>query len=186
MRTATIICFCFTLLFSACTTAPKPANYPYSSEEKMKSVHHWEVLAKKVVETQVLPSLSTDASRSVYVDNSDPTDFGKAFHTYLVTELFNRGVTLSKTPQDANVLKWGTQLVWNDKGCNWMPGVIGGAVELTAFLLAGSSVMTLPSDVELIITTQVDRGDDTLSRKTYNYYINVSDKWNFRVPDDRT
>jgi hypothetical protein len=164
--------------------APRVANHEYSTQVKIASVAHWEALAKKVVETQVMPSLPLDPDlNSVYIDNSDQTEFGKAFYTYLATELINHGIMESSTAQDANIIKWGTQLVWNKKD-PWQPGIVMGAVEFVGFILAGSSMMFPPDTIELIITTQVNRDYMMLSRMTNNYYINESSKWNFRAPKD--
>jgi hypothetical protein len=181
MRIATLLCFCFTFLVSSCTMAPKVANHNYSTQEKMESVAHWQALAKEVVEMQVLPSLPVNPELSqVYVDNSDTTEFGKAFYNYLVTELMNHGVMISQTPDEANIVKWGTQLVWNSKE-PWPSGVFVGAVEAVGFFLAGSSVGCPPDTIELIVTTQVNRDYMMLSRMTHNYYINESSRWNFWV-----
>lgn len=182
MRIATLICFSFTILFSSCAMAPRIANHEYSTQVRVSSVAHWEALARKVVEIQVLPSLpvNPDLGR-VYIDDSDQTEFGKAFYNYLVTELINHGVMESRTPEDANIVQWGTQLVWNSKE-PWQPGVVMGAVEFLGFILAGSSMMFPPDTIELIITTQVNRDYMMLSRMTNNYYISESSKWNFWAP----
>jgi hypothetical protein len=165
--------------------APRVGSHSYSVQTKMESVEHWQLLARRVVEEQVLPSLpvNPDLSR-VYVDNSDPTDFGKAFYTYLVTELRNHNVRLSETPEDANVVKWGNQLVWNPKEC-WWPGFIMATAEGFAYFFGGSSLLARPENVEAIITTQFSREDMVISRSTHNYYLNEESKWNFWVPNDR-
>ena len=184
MRIATIICLSFTVLFSSCSMAPRVSNHTYSTQQKMESVAHWEWLARYVVEYQVIPSLPSEPNPSrVYVDNYDSTEFGKAFYNYLVTELVNNGIVASKTPQNAIIVKWGTQLVQNSKE-PWWPGVFVGTGEAIAFIVAGSSAAYPPGDYELIVTTQVDMDHMMLSRISHNFYINDSDKWNFYKPNN--
>ncbi|MFO7740548.1 MAG: hypothetical protein R6V46_18875 [Desulfatiglandaceae bacterium] len=175
----TIIALCIAVLLSSCATAPRTDNYPYGTQKRMLSVVHWDRLAREVARNQVIPSLSHEqAFHSIYVDKSDQTEFGKAFYTYLVTQLANHNVILSETPHGANVVKWSTQLVWNEKGC-WFPGIALATYEVFGHFLAGHSLCVPPSDLELIFTAQVEKGSEILSRKTRNYYINPSDKWNF-------
>jgi hypothetical protein len=182
MRICTLVCISLTLLFSSCTMAPRVANHTFTTQQKMESVAHWEWLARYVVEFQVIPSLPSDPELSrVYVDNSDTTDFGKAFYNYLVTELVNHGVVESRTPENAITVKWGTQLVRNLKD-PWWPGVFAGSVETVAFLVAGSSASCPPNDYELIVTTQVNMDYMMLSRMSHNFYIDNSSKWNFYEP----
>ena len=182
MRIGTLICISLTILFSSCTMAPRLTNHTYSTQQKMESVAHWEWLAKYVVEFQVLPSLPSNPEFSrVYVDNSDTTDFGKAFYAYLVTELMNHGVVESRTPENAITVKWGTQLVRNTKEA-WWPGIFAGTVETVGFIVAGASAMCPPNDYELIVTTQVNIDYMMLSRMSHNFYINDSAKWSFYVP----
>lgn len=175
-------CICLSVLLSACTMAPRIANQPYNVQDKLVSVSQWQTLAKEVVEFQVMPSLPVNPEYArVYVDESDYTDFGKAFHNYLLTELISHGVVESDIPDNANVVKWDTQLVWNDKG-PWMPGVFMGTMEFIGYFVAGSSSMVPPDTVEVIITTQVNRENFILSRNVHNYYLSEKDKWNFYAP----
>jgi hypothetical protein len=177
-----IILVCIALLFSSCTTAPRVDNYPYSAQEKMQSVLHWETLAKQVVGTEIIPALGgTNQTLSpVYVDQSDQTQFGKAFYNYIITELVNHRVVLSPTPQGATVVKWGTQLVWHNQPW-WPPGIILGTGEFLAWFFGGSSWISPPTGLELIVITQVEHGNIILSRQSRNYYISEPDKMNFHV-----
>ncbi len=108
----------------------------------------------------------------VYIDHSDTSEFGKAFYGYLITELMNHGVVLSETPEEANIVKWGTQLIWNAKEPG-TPGVVIGLMEFVGAVLIGSPPLYPPDTVELIVTTQVNRDYMVLSRMAHNYYINV-------------
>lgn len=172
------------ILLSACTMAPRVANHPYSYQTKLESVDQWHKLAWYVVESQVIPSipanLDPDLAR-VYVDDSDRTEFGKAFHDYLLTELVRHGVNTSNTPENSHIVKWGTQLVRNDKTA-WFPGIFLGLYEVVSHAAAGASGFLPPSELELIVTTQVNRDYMVLTRETHNFYLNDSDRWNFWNP----
>lgn len=175
---------CLSVMLSACTMAPRVANHDYSYQTRLESVDQWQKLAQTVVETQLIPSIPTGVDPDlcrVYVDESDKTEFGKAFRGYLLTELVRHGILDSKSHENSHVVKWGTQLVHNDK-TTWMPGVLLGVAEAVGFLVAGSSVILPPNSTELIITTQVNRDYMVLTRETHNYYLDKSSKWNFWDP----
>jgi hypothetical protein len=187
MRIAALIGF--SVLLAACAGAPRPAGYPYSYQNKMQSAYHWEVLAKELVETQVIHRSSSGAPwinpGPIYVDDSDRSEFGKVFHTYLVTELINHGIyPLPRKDQNVIVVKWGTQLVCNSKPYCDFPGVIAGAVEIAFGVLVGTSLLPPPPNTELVTTIQVDRDGIILSRQTRNYYLNGDDVWNFWNPPE--
>jgi hypothetical protein len=182
----TVLISCLALLLSACAGSPKPATYPLNFQQKMQSVHHWEVLAQKVVELQVAPTCPPcvpAAPRPIYVDDSDRTDFGKAFHNYLLTALVNRGIQPATHPEGASVIKWGTQLVCLSKPGYDFPGVLVGTAEVVGATLFGTTIPKQKTYIEVIVTTQVEKDNFILSRHTHNFYINDDAKWAFWQPN---
>jgi hypothetical protein len=163
------------------------SGYPYTLQYNMQSVHHWQLLARQVIETQVAPPTETrnfanapPTPKSAYIDNSDRTDFGKAFYGYLTTELVQKGITPVSDPSADAVIKWGTQLVWNNKNDSF-PGIILGAFELVRGTLFGISTAKPNTTIEVILTTQVEKMG-RISRDSHNFYINEGDEWNFCEP----
>lgn len=177
------MCFVIAMFLSSCTMAPRVANQPYSSQEKLVSVTQWESLAKQVVDLQIIPSIPTEQkTKFVYIENEDTTEFAKAFHAYLITELVKKGLQPSQYPDNALIFKWGAQLVWNNKVAS-SPGIIIGAIESIGSVIGGSALFYPPDTIEVIITTQVNKGPTILSRMSNNYYMDDSSKWNFFIPN---
>lgn len=174
---STMLALLFALV--GCSSAPRPMGYPYSAEQNMQAVHHWELLAQEVVRTQVLPI--TPKNQPVYVDNSDRTEFGKAFHNYIFTDLIAHDIQPVSSRHGATTIKWGTQLVWNEKRGPIFPGVVLGALEFVGFVVAGGPA-SAGSRLEVILTAQVENENQILSRRTHNFYINEYNKLNFRQP----
>ena len=174
----------------ACSSTPVVSRYPVTLERNMQAVHHWEVLAQQVVATQVSPIATTynpaygsSTSNPIYVDNSDQTEFGKGFYSYIMTGLLEHGIQPASGPDGAAVVKWGTQLVWHDKKGSNFPGVFAGAVGVISTVLFGPPT-TPNSKIEVIVTTQVEREKMILSRQSHNFYINEENKLNFREPEE--
>jgi hypothetical protein len=185
MRLTVLIC-CLAFLLSACAGSPRPATYPLNYQQKMQSVRHWEVLAQKVVELQISPKCPPcypAAPRPIYVDDSDQTEFGQVFRSYLITALVNRGIQPARDPEGATVLKWGTRLVCLSKPGYDFPGVVVGAAEIVGATLIGTTIPRQKTDIEVIVTTQVEKDGFILSRHTHNFYINDDAKWAFWQPN---
>ena len=159
----------------------------------MQAVSHWELLANEVVKTQVLPNASIrDPStgvliaQPVYVDDSDRTEFGIAFHNYIDTSLINHGIQPVENPLGATVVKWGTQLVSHSKSGSDFPGIVGATLEAVSFALVGAPKPLARSNLEVIVITQVQREQTILSRQSRNYYVNSRNKMNFWQPPKKS
>lgn len=97
-------------LASACThlDVPRADNYPSSSQQKMRSLHHWDILATDLA-TQLTPRLPQDLPVNI-VFEGDNSVFGKGLRTLLMSRLSERGVVFS-TDAAAIRLEIDTQVV---------------------------------------------------------------------------
>lgn len=89
----------FPLLLLACST-PIPRAYAPSTQHKMQSAHHWDVLAADVVDVlaeavQNNPDLQDP---SFFVKPMDRSPFAQGFRELLMTQMVARGFTVQKRP----------------------------------------------------------------------------------------
>jgi hypothetical protein len=178
------LCFCITILLSSCTMAPRVANHPYSVQPRIVSVAQWQDIAKTVVDIQIIPAIQGSEINSVYFETPDCNEFATAFNTYMITDVVSKGLQVAQTPENAITIKWGAQIVNNDKD-PWYPGIIMGTIEVVGFFLVGSPVILPPNTIELILTTQVNMNQTIFSRMTNNYYLPVSSKSHFYIPPEK-
>lgn len=140
-------------LLTGCSSIPKPTTYKFTTQQHMQAAHHWEGLAQKVVnDTEQVFKSSPFPPDPIYVENSDKSTFGKAFHTYLVNELIKRGFRVSNSEQNALKIDWGAQIVIHQAHRNkpiW-PGentLAGGAA--WAGMAAGLSASSNDTDYQI-------------------------------------
>ena len=120
-----IICIVFIL--SGCSSVPRPTMYKYTTQKHMQATQHWDKLARvtlqKFFSSQGCPTLIPPAE-PVYVSNSDKSPFGRAFRTFLVTELENHGFRVSFDPANPLKIGWAVQIVeyGSDREFNAFPG----------------------------------------------------------------
>ncbi len=172
------------LILCACAKVPGQGSYPFSIQNKMQSAHHWDVLAKEVTEQQILPLFaSRTLPPTLYIQESDRSDFGRAFHTYMTSELMNDRIGLTRDPDSPLKLKWSIQMV-DHCGTRFNPGppgVLGVIGYSAALVFAGPDAVPLgpvPS-TELLITLQIENNGMVLSRSTKTLYISDADRTNY-------
>jgi hypothetical protein len=185
MRLFVTVCM-LALLTSACSKVPSQSSYPYSYQNKVQSADHWERLAKDVVSEQILPFLKKDnKDNKVYIQQKDRSDFGIAFNTYLLTELYDRGINVAETnEEDAAVLGWSVQRVRHasDRKNPSPPAGIFGRVGYLAMEFVGGDFYYASSKVpnsELIISTKLHSDAQTVSMKTETFYVEDRDTGNY-------
>lgn len=77
---------------------PQAENYPASTQQKAKAVHHWNVLADDVANR--IATRATGASvEAFHLSPSSPSTFNKAFYDLLLTRLVDKGVPMSNAAQ---------------------------------------------------------------------------------------
>jgi len=189
-------------LLSACTTSPIPVseNFPLTVQPKVRSAGHWNLLSKDII-AQTLDTLSRVGSTApLYVTLPQPaSDFDRAFHEFLITELVKAGRPVVQRPDNAMEVSYQTQVVRHVAYRQHF--VPGGFTMLTAGLyamyglrlehvdaklagglgLAGAADTIAsvnsggPTHTELILTTTVSAGGRYLARKTDVYYVEEVD-----------
>lgn len=108
---------CLVVLSVGCTSAPIPGIYNMTTQQKMQSVYHWDVLADDVA-GQIKVGLTNAGVKGspVYVHKSKDSPFGEGFHNMLVTRLFNSGVPVVREISAGVVdVDYQTQVVYHRK-----------------------------------------------------------------------
>jgi hypothetical protein len=208
--------YCMLVLLVGCSQVPKPSTYPYSFQRKMQAAHHWNVLADKVAGGVAanLRGGSESSAKAVYVQSDDRSPFGRAFRTFLITELTKQGISVSMTPETPLQIDWAVQLVshnadrinpplplaftalagvatgvgiaWEELNTYAASGLTAGVLGLLTDFLLGTDYGPLPHS-EVIITTMITETGDKrriLARDTTPFYINDEDRWHYSSRPD--
>jgi len=195
---------CAATVLAGCASSPIPLaeNFQLTSQKKVRSAGHWQLLSRDVVAQtlDMLDKASVPAQSTLHIVLPEhPTEFDTAFHEFLVTELVNSGrrvVTSGDTPLS---ISYQTQVVRHDSerpyfipgkytaiatGLSVLHGInrsTGDAAVIGGLALAGaadylSSVNAGgPTHTELILTTTVKGAGRYMARKTDVYYIEQDD-----------
>ena len=192
------------LALSGCGTAPIPLakNFELTSQHKVRSAGHWELLSRDVV-AQTRATLE----RAGYAGGTplhvapppSPGAFDLAVRDFLITELVQGGATVHQQPGAALDVTYHTQLVrHNSDRPHFIPGQFTmvaaglmaayglrhehidaqllGALGLTVAADYANSINSGgPTNTELILTTTVSRGGQYVSRQTDVYYLENAD-----------
>jgi hypothetical protein len=185
------------LLATGCASeVPIPTTYPATSQQKIKSAHHWNVIAKDAAQ-QAAASLGKNnlSSTPVAVTMLQPdTTFGVGFRNFLITHLVDLNQPVAQKGADVEV-QFETQVVRHasDRAAT-VPGELtaltagimvvrqaalnwggnaqaGGALALAGLADWGMGYSTRVSRTEVIVTTSVTRNGQFLMRKTDVYYL---------------
>ncbi|MFP8967953.1 hypothetical protein ACKC9G_15340 [Pokkaliibacter sp. CJK22405] len=175
---------------------PQAETYPYTTQQKMQTAHHWDVLASDMA-NQIAMSLP-DRNMTVYVDEpAEQTDFAKAFHQMLQSQLMKHQVIVAVDPVGgAAHVKYSAQLLQHQgiDGAKAVPGtytVLGTGLAVMRNAVKHSwegSYLALPllglgadyltgrttsiEGAEVLITTQMVYGSTLLMSESDLYYIN--------------
>jgi hypothetical protein len=91
-------------LLAGCQTldVPRAENYPASTQQKMRSAHHWDVLAQDVARRVVQQMLSStmESNGTVQIVGGADTDFERALRSLLATRLHEAGLRLVQRDGD--------------------------------------------------------------------------------------
>lgn len=192
------------LTLAGCANSPVPLaqNFEVTSQNKVRSAGHWDLLARDVVsQTQAsVDKLGFAIGTGMHVGlPANPSAFDKAFREFVITRLVQSGKPVYETPGQPLEVTYSTQVVrHNSPRPQFIPG---GYTMLTAGLiaayglrfehldtklvaataLAGGADYAAsvnaggPTHTELILTTTVSRGGQYVARKTDVYYIESDD-----------
>jgi len=200
----TVVAICLATTLAACASSPIPVaeNFELTTQKKVRSAGHWELLSRDVVTqtTAFLEESGVGSSMPMYVSEpANGSQFDKAFRQFLVTELVQRGKTIRSDAQAAVEVSYETLVIRHDSDRpHFVPGIytmltsglyaaygLRGA-HLDMKLAAGVAVAGLadyaasvstggPTHTELILTTTISSGGQYLARKTDVYYVEESD-----------
>jgi hypothetical protein len=125
--------YCLLVFLVGCAQVPRQATYPYTFQQQMQAAHHWEVLARKVVEEVAsLRGAPGSLIEPVYIRSNDRSAFGQAFRGFLITELTKQRIFVSPFPETCEIavspsqhdrvkICWDVQLVWHQADRNKPP-----------------------------------------------------------------
>lgn len=193
-------------VLAGCATSPIPLaeNFQLTSQKKVRSAGHWNLLSRDVVE-QTLMSLEktgATAETTLYVALPEkPTAFDLSFRDFLITELVQRGRRVMTTNNATLSLSYETRVVrHNSRRPNFTPGgfttltaglfvlrelalsssvtdaVVGSLALAGGIDLAASKDAGGPTSTELILSATVTGAGRIMTRKTDVYYVEESDR----------
>lgn len=151
------------------TDAPLSAGYPTTYQQKMKSAHHWDVLAQAVAKQTGNLLADNDLLRGhalFVVPHGEAVAFNAVFRPLLISQLVNQGLTVSGQAAGALEVRYQTQLVQH-------------ASERFAQCQSGSC------KTEVIITTTITTNGIVPMSRSDIHYIEDEDAYLFlvSVPD---
>lgn len=193
---------CASLLAGCATTSPVPRaeNFPLTSQSKVRSAGHWNLLSKDVIEQTLMTLSKVDSTSALYVAlPPNATTFDISFREFLITELVKRGRVVQTSPDRAIEVSYQAHVVrhnsprpnlaagqltlitaglWAIHGLSPMhaDAMFAGALGLAAAADHFSSANAGgPTHTELVLSTTVVAGGRYLTRKTDVYYIEETD-----------
>lgn len=185
---------------AGCATSPIPLaeNFELTTQQKVRSAGHWELLSRDVVaQTSTFMQHSGIASGVAYYveDPVNASAFDKAFRQFLITDMVQNGQPVSMNPGAPVNVTYEVQVVrHNSSRPRFIPGQY---TVLATGLLAAYGVSTMhvdaqrlalvgaaagadylasinsggPTNTELILTTTLSSGSMYLARTTDVYYL---------------
>lgn len=133
---------CVIAALAGCASSPIPVaeNFQITSQKKVRSAGHWNLLSQDVIEQTVisLDNASATPQTTLYVAlPANPSDFDLAFHEFLVTGLVQKGRRVMSTDTAMLTLSYQTQIVThNSDRPHFMPGRFTAMTALGAGLYA--------------------------------------------------
>jgi hypothetical protein len=188
------------IFLAGCSTAQVPytQNHPTTYQKVARATSHWDILADDVA-TQTLAKIGTQ--KTIYIaEPREDTEFNRAFHNFLITQMVNKGIPVSDTKLSSIEVHYDTQIVThNSERRAYKPGTLtllaaglmvaynvphwtNGTDKGVAFLGAAAGVDAAvsmdagsPTKTELVVTTSAIEEGRYLMRKTDIYYIETKD-----------
>lgn len=192
------------LLLAGCATSPIPLaeNFELTTQKKVRSAGHWELLSRDVVtQTRAFMENSGLASEVAYyvAEPEAASVFEKAFREFLITDMVQAGQPVSMNPGVPVHVTYDVQVVRHNSD---RPHFVPGQFTMIATGLAaayGVSTMHVdaqrlavigaaaggdylasinsggPTNTEIILTTTLSSGGMYLARTTDVYYLENTD-----------
>jgi len=192
-----------TVVLAGCAYAPIPVaeNFKYTSQPKVRSAGHWELVSKDVV-AQTLATLEQAGAAGAPLHVAlppNPSTFEYAFRDFLITQLVQGGAPVMQAPGGTLDVTYQAQVVRHDSDRpHFVPGIItmlasgvgvGHGIRhyhVDAHIAYGLGLAVVadyansinsggPTNTEMILTTTVTRGGQFIARKTDVYYLENAD-----------
>ena len=149
---------CAVAALAGCATTPAPLSedFQLTSQKRVRSAGHWNLLTRDVVEQTVASLQKAGATPQTTLHVSlapGASEFERALHEFLVTELVQRGWRVLPTNNAMLTLNYQSQVVKH----------------------RSERPFNGPTPIELILTTTVSNTGGYVSRKTDVYYVEESD-----------
>ncbi|MFB9888077.1 hypothetical protein [Balneatrix alpica] len=178
------------------SATPAAATYPYTTQQKMQTAHHWELLASDMA-TRLVDALP-DKSLSLYVSAPGQTTFNQAFQRLLTEQLLRQGALVALEPAAGVAeVKYDVLLI-KHQGIDRPRPAPGNLTALGAGLVVARNAIkngwthgyaalplaglaadwavgrsTSAEDREVLITTSMNYGNRLLMSDSNLYYINA-------------
>lgn len=156
LKPAALCCAVATFAGCAATPAPLVEHFPITSQKKVRSAGHWNLLTRDVADQTVASLQKAGATQQTTLHVSpakNASEFERALHDFLVTELVQRGWRVLPTDNAMLTLDYHSQVVKHKS----------------------ERPFNGPTHVELILTTTVSTPAGYVGRKTDVYYVEESD-----------
>lgn len=156
IKPAALCCVVAALAGCAATPAPLAENFPLTSQKKVRSAGHWNLLTHDVIEQTVaaLGKAGATPQTTLFVPlAADSSQFERALHQFLITDLVQKGWHVLPSGNAMLTLNYQTQIVKHKS----------------------ERPFNGPTPIELILTTTVSNPGGYISRKTDVYYVEESD-----------
>ena len=200
MKNVVNMLFVAFLATGCASEVPIPTTYPLTSQQKIKSAHHWDVIAKDVAQ-QTITSLTKNnlSSIPVTVSTQQPdAPFQMGFRNFLITHLVDLNQPVAQKNAEIEV-QFETQVVRHtserrasipgeltaltagiivarNAALHWGNNSLSaGALAIAGLADWGKGYDTGLSKTEVIVTTSVTRKGQFLMRKTDVYYLDDVD-----------
>lgn len=188
------------IFLAGCSTAQVPytQNHPSSYQKVARATSHWDILADDVA-TQTVAKIGTQ--KTIYIaEPIEGTDFNRAFHNFLITQMVNKGIPVSDKRTGSVEVSYDAQVIThNSERRAYQPGTLTmlaaglmvaynvpnwkhSSDKAAAFLGATAGVDAVistdsgsPTKSELVVTTSAIEDGHYLMRKTDIYYIETKD-----------
>lgn len=198
-----------TILLAGCATPlPVAENFPLSSQKKLRSAQHWNLIAGDVAQqtAAILRERPEFREQPLSVANPEQSSaFKKAFGGFITTRLVDMGLRVVKSKPGALRVDYETQVViHNSERPSYRPGTLTaltaglyvvhgmftrwsvGEAMLGGLGLAGAEDVRRgqetggPTHAEIVVTTSITHDDAYVMRKTDVYYVEDADVDLFR------
>lgn len=199
------------LAAGGCSHAPIPVaeNFPYTSQKKVRSAGHWDVVAQHAMAT-TLERTGQAGGRATVVQVTlpdNPSVFDRVFREMLLTHFSQAGVQVVESADAPIKVVYKAQLVRHSSDRpHLIPGIftaltagvyvahylgvhahqdaaLAGGLGLAAVAdIARSQYTGGPTHTELVLTTSIMQGDRHLGRMTSVYYLEDADVGLFMQP----